>query len=340
MRLTVFSALVLAFSFVSERAVSESAKIAGSDTLEFTTAREMWLAGDDMQALEELAALSRKGNRAAQLLLASISVRGNMHAHVTSELDRTRRIELLRLPGGLSGKSWLTEAQKDEPLATALLQAKQVGEKAAAIAALVELGEPQTALIAAQSLLFQGEADTLIEVLDGLDDKLPDEAETLLIWVLDFAASSANGRYTGSARPPPVRSGDDRFLVSELAWVPPTPKGILEDRDRRDEVVRLSDEVRSWTPVRTYCERNCPASADTCTAVGVSLLRASGPFPMRSPLESLISDTTYWSSPRIEGDLARSIADLRRYDDGTFDSVDACFVRSMKASQAEHGYGR
>lgn len=50
----------------------QSSEISGSETEAFTNAVETWLAGDDLAALRSLAQLSREGNTAAQILLASI----------------------------------------------------------------------------------------------------------------------------------------------------------------------------------------------------------------------------------------------------------------------------
>ncbi len=78
-------------------------------------------------------------------------------------------------------------------------------------------------------------------------------------------------------------------------------------------------------------------SPGACTAVGTSLLSGLGPFPMRSPRESIIPNSVYWSSPRIEGDLARALPDLSRYGD-YFDQIDTCFGDAMMAAQQIHGH--
>lgn len=312
--------------------------VSGSDRHEFRAAVESWLDGDDLVALEALASLSQDGNPAAQILLSGIAARGSLHSHVTSDLSRADRIALLRVPGGLSGKSWLTVAENTEPLATALLQVTQIGEKAPAISALISLGETQDALIAAQSMLLQGKADELIDVLEGMDADLPPEADVILLWALFQAASEDSGRYMGSARVGTRVLDDQRFEASEMVWVPPTPTGILEDSDRRDDVIRLGPQIESWTPVRNFCDRHCSEGTSTCTGVGVALLSAVGPFPMRSPRMSIISNEDYWKSARVDADLARNIIDLRRYPEGTFDSIDSCFMKSMSALQAEYGH--
>ena len=317
--------------------------VTGQKSPAFINAKEDWLAGNDLIALQALSKLSRDGNPAAQILLASIATRGHLHAHVTSELQRKERIALLRYPKGLSGKSWLTEAEKTEPLATALLQSARVGEKGAAIAALIEMGEAQTALLAGNGMLLSGGAVELLSVLQGMDDKLPYEASFLLIRALSFFDLNGNTGYTGSARIPLYTAGDEQFLAAQMAWVPPNPAQIMGNKEVRQRAIDLRTQVESWTPMTQFCDNNCPSSAGTCTAVGVSLLYGGGPFGMRSPLQSIISNEVYWSSERIEGDLARSVPDLSYYyNNGKWDmrNVNACFFEAMKQAQAIHGHSR
>lgn len=335
---------VLAFLtliLLSGAAAADEAQLAGSDAPDFIAATQAWLAGEDRAGLEGLAALSREGNAAAQILLASIASRGNMHVHVTSQMPREARIALLRIPGGLSGKSWLTEAQRVEPLATALLQSARIGERGAAVAALVELGEPLTALLAAQTMLFNGEAEELVAVLQGLDGHLPEEAGVLLVWALRDAATAGVERYVGSARIASAISGDPRFVISELAWSIPGPRDVVENEALRQKVMSLVDEVDSWTPMKRFCESHCPDTLPSCVTVGISALSLAGPFSMRSPLESAVSNERYWSSPRLEGDLARQTPDVRLWSPTSeYAGLAPCFFDAMTRAQAIHGYGR
>ncbi|MEP1611084.1 MAG: hypothetical protein ABJL72_04095 [Roseobacter sp.] len=343
MRLTSLVATSFLCLFIANPAAAERRKVEGQTAPQFSLAVEEWLEGKDLLALESLAKLSREGNIAAQILLASIATRGNMHAHVTADLPRKERIALLRIPKGLSGKSWLTEAEGKEPLATALLQSTKVGEKAAAIVALIELGEIQTALIAARSVNSTNEAIELTDALIGIEDQLPDEAASVLIHLLNLAYSDEYGRYTGSARIPQRLAQNGSLNVSELAWFSPGPRELLDSKERLAEVVKLSGQVESWTPMYEFCHKKCTSSAGECTVVGMTLLWSVGPFGLRSPVQSLLPNRLYWSSARIEGDLARSAPDIGRYfSDGDTDGVakiNACFIDAMKASQETHGYG-
>ncbi|GAA6190571.1 hypothetical protein NBRC116597_04900 [Phaeobacter sp. NW0010-22] len=263
-----------------------------------------------------------------------------MLVHVTSDLPRKDRISLLRIPKGLSGKSWLTEAQNNEPLATAILQSGKIGEKAPAIAALIEYGEPTAALVAARSMLVQGESAELLEVLEGFDGKLPEEASVLLLWALYQSENSDKGRYVGSARVGTLVLSDESLQKYELAWAAASPRALVDDSDLRANVIRLSDDVRSWSPIKNFCEANCSNSRQSCTAVGASALFAAGPFYMRSPEESLTPNNVYWSSPRVEADLVRQINDVKSWHNWVdFTKINACFFENVQAAQARHGHG-
>lgn len=319
----------------------EARGISGQEQPSFIEAIQLWLDGSDLEALEALSSLAKSGNTAAQILLAQIASRGHMHVHVTSDLPRKDRVSLLRIPKGLSGKSWLTEAQNNEPLATAILQSGKIGEKAPAIAALIEYGEPTAALLAARSMLFQGESAELLEVLEGLDGKLPEEASVLLLRALYQSENSDNGRYVGSARVGTLVLGDESLQKYELAWTAASPRALVDDSDLRANVIRLSDNVRSWSPIKNFCEANCSNSRQSCTAVGASALLAAGPFPMRSPAESLIPNNVYWSSARVEADLVRQINDVESWHNWVdFTEINACFFENVQAAQARHGHAK
>ena len=120
--------VTLAFFFVAN--TSESQETSAVENIEFSSAVQKWLDGEDLSALQSLSELSMSGHIDAQMLLASIAKRANMFTHITSSMPRHKRIELLRAPGGLSGKSWMAQAAKTEPLARALLQAQEMNVKA------------------------------------------------------------------------------------------------------------------------------------------------------------------------------------------------------------------
>lgn len=321
--------------FAAMAGTGAKADISGRDDPAFEAAMTEWLGGaSDLSALQSLSDLSQAGNAAAQILLASIAARGKLHDHVTGDLPRKERVTLLRMAGGLSGKSWLEAA--DEPLAVALFQSTQIGEKGAAVAALLELGETQTALLAAQSMVNSGEAAEFLALLLGRETELSQEALVLVAEAIRQVASFEDGKYVRNAQLKPEITNLRPYKIAELAWMAPSPRALVEDADVRAAATDLAAEVRSWTPLYTYCRSHCPDTASACTAVAASLMSIDGPFAMRSPRETLIPDDVYWGSPRITGDIARSLMDVAQHKD-SLGQVDACFFDAMTVTQADFG---
>ncbi len=338
-RFVIFFIIPILASLFPERL--EAREVEGQNQQAFQEAVQVWLDGEDLDALERLSQLSKDGNTAAQILLANIASRANMHVHVTSDMPRKERIALWRIPKGLSGKSWLSEAQKNAPLAAAMVQAARIGEKAPAIVALIEYGEPAAALLAAQSMLHSGKATELVEVLQGLDDKLPEEASVLLLWALGQSQDVDSGAFTGSARAATLVLGEPALLKSRLAWSAESPRALVENDSLLGKVARVSNDVKSWTPIKNFCEKNCPDTQQECIAVGANAWTLAGPFAMRSPAQSLISNDTYWSSARSEADLARQIRDVEEWGNwSAYTQLNACFFESMHAAQTTHGHAK
>jgi hypothetical protein len=95
------------------------AVVFGHNDPRFRAALDLWLAEDDETALPEFAALAAGGNRAAQVLLAHIDATMPLQAPWLASLPRAERIALMRQPGGVSGRSWISAAATDTPLAAA-----------------------------------------------------------------------------------------------------------------------------------------------------------------------------------------------------------------------------
>ena len=169
-----------------------------AQSADFDGAVEQWLAGDDLQSLTELGLLARNEDVAAQIFLARIARRPNTFSHITKDLSRKEKITLMRKPGGLSGKSCMSEAAKTSPLAFAFTQSSSKDDKSEALAQLFEAGETQSAIMVGYTLVLQGEADLVIEVLAEQIGQLPLEAFTL-VEAAKAMSRSKYGRYVGSA---------------------------------------------------------------------------------------------------------------------------------------------
>jgi hypothetical protein len=131
---------------VSEEPRWVAPPIAGAREPAFQEALQTWLDGDDLRALEVLAALARQDNRAAQIFLARVASEVHLHWHVTADMTRGERVALLRQPGGLSGRSWLNAAAMEVPLAAAFKESSQIEPRGSALRTLFSYGENTAAM--------------------------------------------------------------------------------------------------------------------------------------------------------------------------------------------------
>lgn len=306
-------------------------EISGQKDPAYKAAVETWLAGEDLKGLQQLSDLAHDGNTAAQILLGSIATRGSLHQHVTGDLPRKERIALLRARSGISGTSWLTIAQETDPLATALFQSIHWSERGPAMLALFEYGEMDRAMLAANALRNFGQGEELVGLLSGYEDQLPDAAQYVVL-----QAAIESSRSTAMRHAWLEIWGERRFLTAKLAWELPSVQDLLNDQSLRAKVNALSIDVPSWTPVERFCRANCPSSVNSCTTTGAVSAFWGEPLAVSSPLQSLISNETYWASPRAAADLARLVPDLEtsfRF----LTKLDACYFYSMKTAQKKYG---
>ena len=122
------------------------AQVKGTEDPAFQEAVDLWLTGDDANALYAMADLARTDVPAAQVFLGQIENRTWLHAHVTRQMERKERIALMRNPQGLSGRSWLLEAAETTPHVRLLLDSKGPVDGIALGQALATAGETQLAL--------------------------------------------------------------------------------------------------------------------------------------------------------------------------------------------------
>lgn len=310
--------------------------IPGADEPAFQGALQTWLDGKDLAALKALAALARLDNRAAQIFLARVAEDADLHAHATSDLLRRERIALLRRPGGLSGRSWLDVAATDVPLASAFRDSSRIHARTQGVRALFSFGENMAASRSLMAMLLNGQASEVVDILAEAEN--PPPAALVLRIIARNMELSGRPRYTGSALPPPGWGpgwGWGNFIANEgvavsdfLTWVPTSPRALFTDPDAQALAIEHSMNVPAWAPLRTMCERHCPSSVASCTAVGASMLWSTSVFPFASPAESLLPNARYWSSPRMELDIVRRLRDLRG-NPNFFTGIDPCFAPTV-----------
>jgi hypothetical protein len=297
--------------------------ISGSESVAYQDAVNLWLSGDDLSALRALSELAKSGNAAAQILLARIGLDAKFHQHVTARMARRERMDLLRQSGGLSGKSWLNAAQLKEPLAKALLQLGNIPENPTAIRVLWNQGEHNLALMGSKRLLSYHEVHAVVENFVGLEPFPP----FVVMLIKNSQRIVLNGSFKKTSAFP------DWFYQP---FASPPPEALLEmqnlsrsygtDPSYREMVQSHAELVESWTPLRQFCERKCADAVPTCIVAGVAA--TDNIFPFNSPTERLISNEVYWSSPRMEKDIAcRLVVDpaTAKY----VSEIDACFVSAI-----------
>ncbi|NRB21063.1 MAG: hypothetical protein HRU33_26910 [Rhodobacteraceae bacterium] len=328
---TLFPALVaLLISFaLPARAV----EIPGQDSPAFQTALQDWLDGKDMTALTQLAELARQDNRAAQIFLARVAEETHLHAHVTGSLPRAERMALLRQPGGLSGKSWLKAAQVDVPLAMAILQSKNIRERERAGATLLEYGESTLALRLANTLMQNWQFSEARRILVLMDLSLG----AVKVLMFSVVNKGAMGRPLFGPEEHRVQNHVDPVtgisVAAQLAVFPEPLRVFFEDKRYREFVLTGVMEVPELEPAISWCSAHCGRSVPQCV-LAASFVGQGKYSPFSSPVESLLPNDVYWSSSRIEADIARSAPDLTHY--GKYlRKYDACFVETVNAFQAQ-----
>lgn len=315
-----------------------------------------WLAGDDAAAFTGLSALAQAGDERAMLFLGAIERRSRGSAYLAG-LDRETRNRLLRAPGGLSGRSWLTRVTSHQALAAALIASRD-GDPVA----LLELDQRYAASEAI--LAAFNTAPWLLVAIDH-ETPVPDELR-YLVWVgADMGLSpEIIGETLRDDQKTALRAALTE--VFDPAWhdslqlamfqsmhqpqsVIPAPSllAALTGRILRygefhpgalDEYSGASAEQQQAAlaaaqiilesapeaaPIRRLCVEACPDDPDACTIAVWSIIGGGltlGVF--HTPIDSLVDQATYVSS-------ARYLEDLRRAARFAHPDVDACGSRLM-----------
>lgn len=317
------------FTLIAGFALADTPVISGSDDAAYVDARDSWLDGDDLASLGRLKTLAEAGNTAAQILLARIAEEPHLHRHVTGDMARAERIELLRQPGGLSGTSWLKVAAPSSELATALVlrnvafsSAELDGtamspEATAAVQVLLNHGETALATEVAFKLIDGVFYRETLSLLDKFGDRLDPISQSLR--AATMAVLSTN------AKDAPILSPEDELALARIY-----PWEVLEDQGLRNLITRYAELVPAWKPLRDLCESSCAPSYDSCLLAGGTAIGYSRRFPFSSPLQSLISDETYWNSARIRGDAARFMTEIEPAFEAAM-QLDQCFGETVTA---------
>jgi hypothetical protein len=259
---------------------ADTRPIAGAEAPGFLLARAAWLEDDEAGALSQLGELARQGNAAAQVLIGLIDKSPWLQGPWLAQLDRGERISLMRAPGGLSGRSWLTHAA-DEPLAAtwlAILRPDGGPEVGAAFAAMNEHRAARDAL-----------ATLAAREHPGLGSVWGDWMDLEMAFVLWPRADDALRARIDAAVPP---DHPQRGLMGGV-----TLPGALD---------RWLAESPATAALRHLCASECPQSQNPCRAAAYAALGSHiAVLTVGSPAETLIPQDEFLASPRGRSAILR-----------------------------------
>lgn len=256
--------------------------IAGATDPAFLAARAAWLADDEAAALAALAGLAQSGNAAARLLLGLIDRFPELQGPWLSRLPRDERLALMRAPGGMSGRSWLAEAQ-DVPLAAAWQTLLRVEAGPEAGAALAALGEPRAARLAVAMLAAREHPALRDDWQDWMDPEL-----AFVVW--PRASEPLRARLAAAIGPDhPQRGlmGEAGPAAGWADWLAQSPAAA---------------------PFRALCAAECPESQAACRLAAHAALGSQvAAVTLGSPVESLIAQDEFLAAPRGRAAVMRRI---------------------------------
>ena len=259
-----------------------SADLPGSDDPDFAAALDLWLQGDDLDALQQMTELAHSSNTSAQILLALIDKTSALPGPDLAGLSRADRIALLRDSGGISGRNWMHAAAQNSALAHTWLALWQMEGGAELGRRFAWLSEPRATREALLTVVSRTEAGfpAGIRAQDWYPASLGYLTEDRVVTPADLAHLPQNHPLQALVGPPlSVTQTRDWLAIDQLA-----------------------------APLRFACDSQCSETRDDCIA---ALYFAVGGYSallvMGSPVASLISDDDFVKSPRGIGSVARRI---------------------------------
>jgi len=318
LRRAVATLALTALCALSLAAPSHAQPIPGAQDAAYIAARDQWLQGDDLAALQALSALANAENSAAQMLLSQIAGDVHTHQHLTADMPRRERIALLRQTVGISGRDWMQSAATMHPLAQ-VYWASRSPERDAMVAAqrLLRLGivaeDRRTAFYEIAELLYAGEWEEAEASAHALRPYLGIAADVLL-------ANALSAQRPGLVRVPAGITTNAQFdaYLAELA----SPQarieaegllGVIPYREVESNTATaaaLVEQSSGLQPLVAFCADNCGGSQPGClVSAAIAISRsANGYLPFASPLPVLISDADYQNSARFSADIRALLA--------------------------------
>lgn len=254
----------------------------GSQDEEFSAALSLWLDNNEEDALPGLRDLAQTSNGAAQILLGLIDKNSALQGPYLSFLARDDRIALLRAPGGLSGRNWISVSGGQTDLAQNWKDLWHLEGGAEIAQKFLQMGEDRAAREALIIIASRHDSVLPTEVLS--QDWYPD---SLVHLTRNYALASENAERLHPGHPIRLVSGLTHDNAALRDWLVADPLG---------------------TPLRAVCEAQCPENSGDCA---VALYRGLSGYHallmLGSPVAALVSDEEFAKSRRSMAAVARRI---------------------------------
>jgi hypothetical protein len=306
----------------------------------FDEAVEAWLQLDDATALPALSALAKGGHEDAMLLLGMID-QAWPRSDWLQGLDRATAKDIMRAPGGLSGKNWLTQVRGQKDVAEALRYTGPDDDFAAKATTLLKADEWAGAI---SHLLTAFNQDTSSLVAISEATSFPAGLNHLLWFSAGFASNPAYFLANGIREETPAeRALLDQPLSPEwvgsyqsrlyLSLLPNSDLPLSEQRinlalrvgearaagyellgagatdaertEAFDAAAKLLMEAAELGPLRVLCDQTCDNVSDCTRTLYSEIDGSDGLISLHTPLSNLIPAERYWASPRFLDDLRR-----------------------------------
>ncbi len=289
---------------------SKADSIPGQNDPAFVNALHLWLDDDSKRALPALAKLAHQGNVAARIVIGLTDKYVSLQGPWLAPRSKAERIELLRLPGGLSGKSWLRKTD-DLVFIHELLGVLDSHTTVDRVLSFSDMHEPRAVRVGLISL----EARQWIGFARFADDPRFPDSVRYLIWREWQKTESRDDEFQKAVDALPEGDGQRLLLRHEVAdaefesWLLDTHLGL---------------------PLRALCERNCEKTQAACMRGGFYALGGYRRFvALGTPMASLISEEEFAQSIRGQASVLRRALPFSRLTEGRLKriaEIDACFA--------------
>lgn len=321
MRIRDLFIVLLSFLFATAAVAQQSV------SPQLQAAVDAWLADDDATALPALSALAAAGDSDASLILERISsmTPAGAESVYVSGLTAADRQAIFQ-PGGGSPLEVL--AAQGDGLAKALLAADAPGASIELAHTLHAFGEVERARYLAWSMLEEGKLADVITM--SAEEPLFRDLDWLwwmrgwmaggalsaqpLSWVL---VSEAKGRAPGLI----LANWSAQFIAATTPLTPElkrvagaldgNPSAVLNAGPADVEfatkmIAGLARRDPAMRPLGAICAKTCGEEVGACMLEGLRLLGGYGALmPLDTPLERVISQTAYTTSPKAENLVLR-----------------------------------